>query len=382
MNLKLAKSTDLYHCDEHGKGWSTPLADAATLAPLDAGSLNLCADLRMKEVDLNWRFALSDTPVRVLLSGLSDDLPGLVECNQLPRSVEFHLLVRRDYVDLIERWGRSSCSNFAPVRIDDGLPEGWFFYSAKSADDDEDVKDICPVLCLPTTLRILVEGGVRVAGSRFFDFALPHLFVEGASSEAGVYCNGQLLERMENGRYALRSALPGARLHIHVKDKKSVIADRMLYVAEQEAWPPSVQFQWFDIFGKEIQSSSSPRAQFSGARSMNINAPEFTGWIPRDGYVLEESLQPVLGDAADVVEAPPGTGLPIVNLVLEWRDEVRSGGGPGNTSQLSSRAGGRDLTQGARHYAGGLRLRDSRSFNRAIGSSPMQSRLRPMMLSE
>ena len=367
LNLRIIKTTDLYHCDEHGNGWSTPLVGAKTLEPLDAGSLNFCSDLRMKEVDLNWRFALSDAPVRVLLSGLSDGLPGLVECNQLPRSIEFHLLARRDYVDLIERWGRSSCSDFKPMRINDGLPQGWFFYSAKSAEDDKEVRDICPVLCLPATVRVIVEGGVKARGSRFFDFALPQLFIEGAGSEIGVYCNGRILQRSENGRYALGSAAPGARLHIQVKANKSVVAERTLYVAEQVAWPPPNQFQWFDIFGRELQMSSSFDPQFAGALSANFEFPKFTEWILEDAEGSEESFQPIPGGVVDVVGVPPTADLPIGDLVLEWRDEVRAEGNLGLTSQLTSRTGGGYLTEGARHYAGGVRLRDTRSFNRAIG---------------
>jgi len=366
LTLRIVGTTDLYHCDEHGGGWSTPVADAKTLEPLDAGSLNFCSDLRMKELDLKWRFALSDTPVRVFLSGLSDDLPGLVECNQLPRSMEFHLLVRRDYADLIERWGRSSCSDFKPVRINSGLPQGWSFYSAKSAENDEDVRDICPVLCLPTTVRIIVEGGVKARGSRFFDFALPQLFIEGAGPEVGVFCNGQILQRSENGRYPLGSAASGARLHVQVKENKSVVAERTLYVAEQIAWPPSVQFQWFDIFGRELQSSSSSNPQFAGALSANFNFPEFTEWIPEDLEVVEENLEPVRARGIDIVEALPAADLSSGDLVLEWRDDARAEGSLGHTSRLASRAGGRDLTEGARHYRGGVRLRDKRSFNRAI----------------
>jgi hypothetical protein len=366
LNLRIAKTTELYHCDEHGKGWSTPVADAETLAPLDAGSLNLCSDLRMKEVDLNWRFALADTPVRVLLSGLSEDLPGLVESNQLPRCMEFHLLVRREYVDLIERWGQSSCSDFKAVGINDGLPQGWFLYSSKSAENDEDVRDICPVLCLPTTVRIIVEGGVKVAGSRFFDFALPQLLIEGVGKEVGVYCNGQLLQRSENGRYPLGSASSGARLHIQVKGTKSVIVERTLYVAEQVAWPPLVQFQWFDIFGKELQSPPPSSPRFAGALSANLDVAEFTGWIVEGADALGEDLQSVSAGGIDIVEAPSRLDLPIGDLVLEWRDEVRANGGLRYTSQLASRAGGSDLTEGAKHYAGGVTLRDARSFNRAI----------------
>jgi hypothetical protein len=367
LNLRIIKTTDLYHCDEHGNGWSTPLIGAKTLEPLDAGSLNFCSDLRMKEVDLNWRFALSDAPVRVFLSGLSDGLPGLVECNQLPRSIEFHLLARRDYIDLIERWGRSSCSDFRPVRINSGLPQGWFFYSAKSAEDDKEVRDICPVLCLPATVRVIVEGGVKARGSRFFDFALPQLFIEGAGSAIAVYCNGQILQRLENGRYALGSATPGTRLHIQVKANKSFVAERTLYVAEQVAWPSPDQFQWFDVFGRELQMSSSTDPQFAGALSANVDFPKFTDWILEDTDGLEESFHSVPGGVIDIVDAPPAADLLIGDLVLEWRNEVRAEANLGLTSRLASRAGGRDLTEGARHYAGGVRLRDTRSFNRAIG---------------
>jgi hypothetical protein len=366
LNLRITKTTELYHCDEHGGGWSTPIADANTLEPLDAGALNFCLDLRMKEVDLNWRFALSDTPVRVFLSGLSDGLSGLVECNQLPRSTEFYLLVRRDYVHLIERWGQSSCSDFKAVRISDGLPNGWFFYYAKAADNDVDVKELCPVLCLPTTVRIIAEGGVKAKGSRYFDFALPRLSIEGAEPEMDIYCNGQTLHRSKDGRYALGPAVCGSRLHVQVKEKKSVVADRTLYVAEHAAWPPSIAFQWFDIFGKELQSSSKSSPQFAGALSANFNAPEFTGWVLEDGEVLEENLTPAPAEVVGIVELPSGVDLAIGDLVQEWRDEVRADEGPRRTSRLGSRVGGKDLTEGTRHYAGGVRLQDTRSFNRAI----------------
>lgn len=366
LTLRIARTTELYHCDENGSGWSTPVADAKTLETLDAGSLNLSSDIRMREVDLNWRFALADTPVRVFLSGLSEDLPGLVECNQLPRCTEFHLLVRRDYVDLIERWGRSSCSSFKQVRINSGLPQGWLFYSAKSAENDEGVRDVCPVLCLPTTVRITLEGGVRAKASRFFDFALPQLFIEGAGSEARVYCNGQILQRSGTGRYPLDAATSGARLHVQVKGKTSVVAERTFYVADEVAWPPLIQFHWFDIFARELQSSSSSDRQFAGALSTHFAFPEFSGWISGDTEVLEESLERVPARVSEIVNALPATELPVADLVFEWRDDARTERGQKHTSQLASWAGGGYLTEGARHYAGGVRLRDSRSFNRAI----------------
>ena len=100
--------------------------------------------------------------------------------------------------------------------------------------------------------------------------------------------------------------------------------------------------------------------------SANVDSPKFTEWILEDTDGLEESFHSVPGGVIDIVDAPPAADLPIGDLVLEWRNDVRAEANLGLTSRLASRAGGRDLTEGARHYAGGVRLRDTRSFNRAI----------------
>jgi len=83
-----------------------------------------------------------------------------------------------------------------------------------------------------------------------------------------------------------------------------------------------------------------------------------------------EDLNEVLHPQPPVGDSMPGfdVGEEVSTIIHEWRDEISSEQVRTDyASQLASRTGGRDLTEGALLYKRGHLAGDARSFNRALG---------------
>jgi hypothetical protein len=363
-----------YRCQEYGGGWSTVLEDADRGHPVDAADFNVFSSLAMRESTHGWRFTLPTSDVRVFVNGAIEGLPGYIEVHQLPAGNSFFIAVDQSAWGLIEKWGQSSCQGFKRLEISDGIPYGCRIYSVERATSDDIVRSVYPVLSFPTTERIRLQGGIRLSGNTFFDFALPSIVVE-SSDSVEVFCNNHRLQKSERGDFSLPSRVgDGTQLEIEAKRHKNTVARKSLFVSAKFPWQGLSSQQWFDGFGVPTETTSAPRV--AGAIVEFDSQPPFEGWISAVPPAIE-TAQDKLEDLNEVLHTQPPVGdamlgfdvgeeVPII--IHEWRDEISSEQVRTDyASQLASRTGGRDLTEGALLYKRGHLAGDARSFNRALG---------------
>lgn len=363
-----------YRCQEYGAGWSTILEVADTSDPVDAADFDFFSGLGMREAAYGWRFSLPASTVRVFVNGAIEGLPGYVEVHQLPAETSFFLAVDQPAWGLVEKWGQSSCEGFKQVDISDGISYGCRIYSAERAVSDDIVRDAYPILSFPTAERIRLQGGIRLSGNTFFDFALPSIVVE-SSRPVKVFCNKHVLSKSEQGDFLLPNPVQdGARLEIEVRRNENTVARKSLFVSGKFQWQGLSPLEWFDSFGISSQIESAPRA--AGAIiEFDFQSP-FDGWISTVPSLIEpsseklEALDSLLPPQPTVVTAPHefDVGEELPKIIHEWRDEISSEQVLTDyASQLALRVGGRDLSEAALLYKRGHLTDDARSFNRAVG---------------
>lgn len=148
-----------FSCYEDSGGWSSPLISESDGKPLVASEFDWLKGLQVRSEDSKWCFRLPASPIRVFVDGGSQGLPGFVEVRQLPIQKPFYLAAHQECLELLTRWGDSSCQDFENLQIINGLPSGWHFFKAKAAYSDELVKREYPILAFPTNLRLELAGG-------------------------------------------------------------------------------------------------------------------------------------------------------------------------------------------------------------------------------
>ena len=174
--------------------------------------------------------------VRVFVNGAIEGLPGYVEVHQLPAGNSFFMAVDQSAWGLVEKWGQSSCQGFKQLEISDGISYGCRIYSVERATSDDIVRSVYPVLSFPTTERIRLQGGIRLSGNTFFDFALPNVVVE-SSGPVEVFCNNHLLPKSERGDFLLpRPVQDGTQLEIEAKRHKNTVARKSLFISAKFPW--------------------------------------------------------------------------------------------------------------------------------------------------
>jgi hypothetical protein len=188
------ESPQLLCCDEWGNGWSTPVA-LRSGHRLDAASFNWLSRVRFDEPAQGWVFQLPPAPVRLLVDGQAEGIQGFVEVRRLPATSSFWVLAHSSQVDLLERWGSTSCDEWTRWPLT-GLPSGWSLFSAACARDDALVREALPVLSLPSSVSLQLAGGLRAGrGNRYFHFAPPRIELQGGDENIEVVCNGVPLQR-------------------------------------------------------------------------------------------------------------------------------------------------------------------------------------------
>lgn len=372
--LSAASESVQYKCQEYAGGWSTMLEESETRRPLDASKINIFADLAMRESGPHgWRFKLPKTDVRVLISGATEGLPGYIEVQQLPSDSSFYLVASPPAWNLIERWGQSSCQGFKHLHQLRGLPADCRCYSVSQALNDNIVRSVYPTLSFPSSERIRLEGGIRLSGNTFFGFALPRIVVEASKPNFQVFCNGEELAKSRDGDFVLPSRIPdGTTLEIEVRNGDKPLVAKSIFVYSRFPWQNLPTLAWFDTFGLTTQHTEIPRV--AGAHVEANGLPSFEDWIRATPQDVEEPIwerpEPPPKTADHVAELNASTALSIdelTRLLHEWRDELQTAQVfTTSTSQLASRAGGDQLTEGAIHYRAGVANNDPKSFNRAI----------------
>lgn len=262
-------------CTEYLGGWSSELT-LGSGEILDSTAINWLRGCSGRASQLNWRFRLPPSNVKVFEEGALQSLPGIVEVPRIPRQRSFYLACRAEVVNEIERWGQTGCRGFKDLKIEIGLPEGWRLFSVEEALSDELVKKRFPALAFNSSARIYFDGGLRSTGNQYFSFALPKLILD-ISSKADLFCNDIQLQQ-ENGRYAIpeSSALTG-RLAIEARLAGEIVATRSLFVSDFISISNNSTY-FGDNFGRHCEESSTKFVQ--GPLAPNETPPYHGGFLP------------------------------------------------------------------------------------------------------
>jgi hypothetical protein len=278
LSLILDGTSDSFYCEEDRIGWSEPIRSESDGKTIDVSRFDWSQELRMQSPDKRWHFKLPAFPVRVFVTGLGEGLPGLIEVRQLPKNSPFYLAARQECCQLLKTWGESSCKGFKKLQIAEGLPQEWHFFYADAAYSDELFKREYPLLSWPTTVRLDLQGGIRLdKGNRFFKFAPPKLVLQGGDESVKVYCNNQLLDcTQEEGIYELRTDLPtGIKLLIEARTGEDVVKRCSLLLVEDFCIQKPIYAQQFDSFGCCNADVENKSIGIAGALVQGVNCPSF-----------------------------------------------------------------------------------------------------------
>lgn len=277
-DLLLSLDDSKFSCYEQGMGWSSPLISELDAKELDASGFDWCKGLRMRSDDSKWCFRLPASPIRVFVKGDTQGLPGLIEVRQLPTQKPFYLAAHEGSLELLKKWGESSCQDFEMLPIADGLASKWHFFKAAAAYRDELIKHEYPILAFPTTVRLELSGGIRLdRGNKFFKFAPPKVVIQGGDESIKVYCNDKLLHWTDTaGIYELPTDVPSeTRLAIEARIGENIIKRRFLSLGENFDCQSEIPTQQFDRFGCRQTNADRISVGVAGALVTGVNFPDF-----------------------------------------------------------------------------------------------------------
>jgi hypothetical protein len=251
--LLRARGLPLLSCLETGlPGWSSPLVDSGTEEQFDASVVDWSEGLPLTEERLGWRFGLSHRSVRVLVNGVAEGLPGLVEVGQVPRSQPVYFLYRDLDWPRLEEWAEHECRGFRTHPAREGMRPGWQFASCTEVNGDKRVRSSFPELALSERVRLSLVGGIRSdQGPNFFPFALPSVALEGGDGREAILCNGQVLAAAEVGRsYVLPDGLPKeSRIRLEARRDGQILKRLSIYVTGEFEWRHETPEQLSDGWG-------------------------------------------------------------------------------------------------------------------------------------
>jgi hypothetical protein len=280
LSLFLEDAHQQFCCYEYSGVWSSPLISKSEGKTVAASEFDWLQGVKMRSADSNstkWYFKLPASPIRVLVKGDSEGLPGLVEVRQLPYQKPFYLAAHQECLELLTRWGESSCQGFEKLKIINGLPSGWHLFKVVAACNDALIKQVYPILAFPTNVQLDLAGGIRLErGNKFFKFAQPKLIVQGGSESIRVYCNNRLLEATKAaGIYELPADIPaGTKLIIEARSGENIIRRCSLLLVENYSLPSPNSAQQFDRFGN-LKTEDNSSTGVTGALVQGVNFPEF-----------------------------------------------------------------------------------------------------------
>lgn len=273
--LILNFNNDFYSCDEHGNGWSSPILNGRNI---DASMLDWRYAFQMESPDNKWRFKFPNSHIRIFVEGRSLSLPGIVEVGRLPKGSPFFLAVHQECRTLLERWGTSSCEGFERLHIVKGLPNGWYLFKVTAAHSDEIVKSEYPILSFSTSIRLSLEGGLRLGnGNWFFRFAPPKLVLQCSDGTAKLYCNGRLLEDTSGqSMYELPPDIPvDTNIKIEARNGDNVIKRLSLLLVEDFSLVSSIKTSYIDRFGLVTTTKDEHSPEVRGALVKGVDCPAF-----------------------------------------------------------------------------------------------------------
>lgn len=231
--LSLAGIGGRLRFSDYLNGWSTELAHDETGEAVDGAALDWGAGTSGRAEELEWRFRLPASEVRIFEDGATASIAGIIEISRLRKDRPFYLACTSKVTDLIENWGKSQCAGFADLGIGTGIPDGWKLYFSNGAHSDALIRARFPSLAFNATIRILFENGVRSSGSQYFTFGLPQIAIDGDIGDFEVSCDGHQLIAGEDGRYTIPTEMRASgRLSIEVRSGEDILTRRSLFVSD------------------------------------------------------------------------------------------------------------------------------------------------------
>lgn len=279
--LILNLNNDIYFCDEHANGWSSPIRWKCNFSQLNASQLDWHQGLRIVSTDDKWYFNLPASTIRIFVEGKSMGLPGLVEVGQVPKSEPFYLVAHQETHSLLEKWGKLNCTGFENLNFVTGLPRGWQLFKIAAAHSDEIVKNKYPILSFPTSTRLELEGGIRVdKGNWYFKFAPPKLVLQGGDELVKLYCNGNLLtSRTNSNTYELPvNTSVNTKIEIEARNDYDIIRRLSLYLVENSSLGSlniSNKLPQIDSVGNVQINQDNNLSGVTGAWVTKSDCPEF-----------------------------------------------------------------------------------------------------------
>lgn|GEM_PF-847581 len=243
-------------CGEFVPGWSSPLASAAAGADFGPSGGVWDEGLVLTDTSAGWTLRLQRSSIRVFVDGRREQLPGLVETLDVPRSRSFYIAFRETLEPALEHWVGSGCRGWQRIEVTTGLPSGWLLASIEEAITDDGPRAIDDRLGFPDRRTLRFTGGIPAAvRSTFFSFAPPHVVLEGAQAGDSVVCNGSPLHEEEAapGLYSLPQGLPvDTRVGIEACHADEVIKRRSLYLVSGAPWQFTTPLATLDGYGRRL----------------------------------------------------------------------------------------------------------------------------------
>lgn len=267
-------------CEEWGRGWSSPLESGDGV--VDASRYDWENNIQFEAIGCELRFHFSGSPVRILMDGSGEGLPGLVEVRRLPSQSKFYLLAKQDDAERLAAWGAGSCDGWKELSPLRGLPVGWRAFSADKGRNDEGIRNDYPSIALPVNVSLSLQGGIRVGrGNRYFDFAPPSVTVEGANVEQLLFNEVDAGHPNVAGQFDILHDLPTLtneapdRVLIEARRGGQTLARLALYLARGGwSWTGASEGLRLASFGQPIAADvGSPTVR--GAETVGITAPDF-----------------------------------------------------------------------------------------------------------
>ena len=267
--LRKSTTSEEFECSEELLHWSTPLNDAAEHRRTDASRFNWQHRLDLREENLGWRFALCGNPVRILVSGAIDGLPGLVEVHQLPSTTSFYIAAHDDACVEIEKWATVACQDFQRLVIRSGLPQGWTLFTSRGLAMSAPRCEAYPMLSPPSRGRLVLRNGVRASRKNWFlPFGMPDVVLEGAQGGETVRCDSAELEQQE-GVYVLGIGTPTEqKLVVEAEGNGQTIRSQPFYIVGNFPWQWSVPAVVLNKFG--APSADTAAQGIAGAMTVGL----------------------------------------------------------------------------------------------------------------
>jgi hypothetical protein len=209
--------------------------------------------LTLTDAATQWTLRLRSTRIRIFIAGTDEQLPGLIEILELPRGRPFYVAFDGSVAAALHPWFETGCVGWQPLTITAGLPDGWQFGYADEAVTDAVPRSVDDAIGFRDRRALRLAGGIRAAaGNTYFDFAPPHIVLEGASPGDELLCNGKALlaDRAGSGTFVLPpDPPPDARIGIEVRNGEDVVKRVSLYLNSGAPWRISEPLVTIDEYG-------------------------------------------------------------------------------------------------------------------------------------